>query len=87
MRNFLHEVFSESNAASFSRLGSFLALLFSCGWVSYIVWKTGSLPGLDGVTFFIVTLYGLGKVGQTVQRALSGKGTSAPQAAERGPER
>ena len=73
MTNFLRQLFSETDGASFSRLGSFVALLFSCGWVSYIVHKTGALPGLDGVTWFIATLYGLGKAGQTVQRALAGK--------------
>ncbi len=73
MTKFLRELFSETDGASFSRLGSFVALLFSCGWVTYIVHKTGALPGLEGVTFFIATLYGLGKAGQTVQRALSGR--------------
>jgi len=73
MKNFLGQLFSESGAASFSRLGSFLALLSACGWVSYIVWKTRALPGLDGLTFFIASLYGLGKAGETAQRLLGGK--------------
>jgi hypothetical protein len=68
MRTFLQQLFSESGAASFSRVGSFLALSFSCGWVSYIVWRTRTLPGLEGLTFFIGTLYGLGKAGETVER-------------------
>jgi len=68
MKTFLQQLFSESGAASFGRVGSFLALGFSCVWVTYIVWRTRALPGLDGLTFFIGTLYGLGKAGETVQR-------------------
>ena len=68
MKQFLKQLFSESGEASFSRVGSFLALLFTCAWVSYLVWKTRALPGLEGLTFFIGTLYGLGKAGETVQR-------------------
>jgi len=73
MRNFLHQLFSESGEASFSRLGSFLALMFACGWVTYIVCRTRALPGLDSLTIFIASLYGLGKAGETVQRVLKGK--------------
>ncbi len=72
MRQFLKQLFSESGEASFSRTGSFLALLLACGWVSYIVWKTHALPSLQGLTLFIGTLYGLGKTGETVQR-IAGK--------------
>jgi hypothetical protein len=70
MRKFLQELFSEFGEASFSRVGTFLALLFACAWVSYIVWRTHTLPGLEGLTFFIASLYGLGKAGETVQRVL-----------------
>jgi hypothetical protein len=73
MKSFLGQLFSESGAASFSRLGSFVALLSACGWVSYIVWKTRALPALDGLTFFIASLYGLGKAGETAQRLLGDK--------------
>jgi len=73
MKHFLSQLFSESGAASFSRLGSFLALISACGWVSFIVYKTRALPGLDGLTFFIGSLYGLGKAGETAQRLLGGK--------------
>ncbi len=68
--HFLRQLLSESGEASFSRAGALLALLFACGWVSYLVWRTGALPGLEGLTFFIASLYGLGKVGETVQRVL-----------------
>jgi hypothetical protein len=73
MRNFLHDLFSESGTASFSRLGTFIALVSACVWVSRIVWKTGALPGLESLTFFIASLYGLGKVGETVAKVLGPK--------------
>jgi hypothetical protein len=73
MFRFLQQLFSESGAASFSRTGTSVALLFACGWVSYLVWRTGSLPSLDGLTFFIGSLYGLGKAGETFQRVLGNK--------------
>ncbi len=73
MRRFLHELFSESGQASFSRVGTFLALVFACVWISRIVWQTGALPSLEGLTFFIASLYGLGKTGETVAKALGPK--------------
>ena len=73
MKAFLSELFSEAGTASFSRVGTFIALLSACAWVSRIVWKTGTLPGLEGLTVFIATLYGLGKAGETVQHVLGKK--------------
>ncbi len=70
MKTYLQQLFSESGEASFSRVGSFLALVFSLAWLSYIVWKTHAVPGLEGLTFFIASLYALGKAGETVQRIL-----------------
>jgi len=70
MKKFLQQLFSESGEASFSRLGSFLALVFGCAWVSRIVWKMGTLPSLEGLAFFIAALYGLGKASETVQWVL-----------------
>jgi hypothetical protein len=77
MSEFVKQLFSESGLASFSRVGSFLALLAACVWVTLIVWHTRVLPALDGVTFFICSLYALGKAGQTMQRL----GGRAPQGA------
>jgi hypothetical protein len=71
MRKFLNQLFSEAGTASFSRVGTSLALFCSCAWISTIVWRTSALPSLDGVTFFIASLYGLGKAGETVQRVLN----------------
>ncbi len=73
MKRYLQELFSESGGASFSRVGAFIALLGACVWVSRIVWKTGALPGLESLTFFIATLYGLGKAGETMQRVFGKK--------------
>jgi hypothetical protein len=73
MRKFLSELFSESGQASFSRVGTFVALVSACVWVSRIVWKTGALPGLEGLTLFIASLYGLGKAGETVAKLLGPK--------------
>ncbi len=70
MKTFFQQLFSESGAASFSRVGATVALLFACVWVSYIVWTTDALPALEGLTLFIAALYGLGKAGETVQRVL-----------------
>ncbi len=67
---FLKQLFSESGEASFSRVASCIALLCSCSWISYIVWRTRALPGLEGIAMFISSFYGLGKAGETVQRVL-----------------
>ena len=73
MKAFVSHLFSESGEASFSRVGSFLALIFSLGWLTYIVWKTQAIPGLEGLTLFIGSLYGVGKVGETIQRVMKEK--------------
>jgi threonine/homoserine efflux transporter RhtA len=73
MGTYLKQLFSESGEASFSRIGSAIALVAACVWVTYIVWRTRALPGLEGPTFFIAGLYGLGKAGETVQRILGNK--------------
>jgi hypothetical protein len=71
---FFRGLFSDSSSASFSRLATFIALVFACGWVTFIVWhlKT-SLPALDGLTAFISALYALGKINETVQRYNAGQ--------------
>ena len=65
---FIKQLFSESDGASFSRMGSFMALVCACVWVTVIVWQPRALAALDGLTPFICSLYGLGKAGQTLQR-------------------
>ncbi len=73
MIRFLQQLFSESGQASFSRLGAFVALGFACGWITYLVLRTHILPSLEGLTFFIAALYGLGKANETLQRLLGNK--------------
>jgi hypothetical protein len=67
MKKFLHDLFSESGEASFSRLGAFVALVFACGWITYLVLHTHILPSLEGLTLFIAALYGLGKANETLE--------------------
>jgi hypothetical protein len=55
-------VFSDNGSPSFSRIGTAIALLCSCAWVTHIVWQTKALPDFSGVCFFIGTLYGLNVV-------------------------
>lgn len=50
-----------------------MALISACVWVSRLVWRTGALPDLGGLTFFIGSLYGLGKAGETVAKMLGPK--------------
>lgn len=65
--NFIKEIFSPNGSVSWSRVGSFLALISSISWVSWVVWKNSSIPDLAGITLFVTSLYGLGKLGETVQ--------------------
>ena len=67
MRNWLKNLFSESGEASMSRTLAFVALLFACGWITYLVIKNQALPDLHGIALFVGTPYGLGKLGQTIQ--------------------
>jgi hypothetical protein len=73
MTKFLQQLFSESGEASFSRLGAFIALSFACAWITYLVLRTHVLPSLEGLTFFIAALYGLGKANETLQRLMGSK--------------
>ena len=73
MKDFFQQLFSESGTASFSRVGTCLALVCACAWVSTIVWRTSALPSLEGLTFFIASLYGLGKAGETAAKILGQK--------------
>ena len=68
MKKFLQQLFSESGEASFSRLGAFVGLGFACGWITYLVFHNHVLPSLEGLTFFIAALYGLGKANETLQK-------------------
>jgi hypothetical protein len=73
MKKFLQQLLSESGEASFSRLGALVALGFACGWITYLVLHTHVLPSVEGLTFFVAALYGLGKANETLQRLMGGK--------------
>lgn len=64
---FIKDMFSESDKASFGRFGAFIALIASIGWVSWVVYNNKAIPDLGGVSLFIGTLYGLSKAGTVVQ--------------------
>ncbi len=60
-QEWIKDLFSESSTASFGRVGAFIALIASVVWVSWLVYKNGTLPDLSGICLFIGTLYGLSK--------------------------
>jgi hypothetical protein len=75
--NWFQQIFSEVGSASFGRVGSFIALLFACGWISYVVYTTRVIPPLTDVALFIGTLYGLSKAGSVI--AAVSTGTKPPE--------
>jgi hypothetical protein len=66
MRSWLKALFSESGEASMSRTLAAGALVSGCAWITYLVWHNHVLPDLGGLTVFVATPYGLGKLGQTI---------------------
>jgi hypothetical protein len=68
MRDFLKTLFSDSASVSFSRISAFIVLIFSLAWVSVIVCKTHVIPPLKEIALFIIGLYGMGKVNETIQK-------------------
>ena len=67
--NWVKQMLSESGFASFSRTATAVCVIFSCVWVTHIVWKTQALPDLSGLTLFNSAIYGLGKVNETIQKS------------------
>lgn len=65
---FLQGIFMDNGAPSFSRIGSAIALGFSCGWITSIVCKTHVLPDFAGVCMFIGTLYGTNVIGNAAPK-------------------
>jgi hypothetical protein len=72
MLKFLRDVFSSSDSASFSRLGSFLALIHVIELNTYLIHKKdGRMPTpleLAGEVGFVAGLYGIGKYAE-IQKA------------------
>ena len=73
--NFLKQLFSDQPGVSFGRFGCFLALAAGIVWVTRIVWKTNILPDLSGLTFFVSSLYLVGKGVGTVRTIFGKEGT------------
>lgn len=77
--NFLKQLFSDQPGVSFGRTGSFIALVASIYWVTVIVLRTSTLPDLSGLTFFIGSLYVLGKGVGTVRAIFGKEGTTSTE--------
>jgi hypothetical protein len=76
---FLKEVFSEDGQGSFSRIASGFIVLATCGWVTYVVARTRTIPDLSGPSLFLGTgaaHYGLNKLPDIVEKF---KGPQPPQ--------
>jgi hypothetical protein len=59
---FIKEAFSEDNGkASFSRISTFIILVFELGWITFVTLSKGTIPDLGGPALFLVTLYGANK--------------------------
>lgn len=56
----------DENTESFSRLASFIVLVFTLAWSTYIVWKTTEIPNLTGPVGLIGILYGVNKASETI---------------------
>jgi hypothetical protein len=75
VKAYLKLVFSSSPDASFSRLGTAFSLLFSLGWVTYLVIVNRVLPDLHGIAFLNGSIYAIGKVNETIQKFSGGNGS------------
>jgi hypothetical protein len=64
---FIRELFSDEGKASFSRFGTFLLLLGTLFWVSYLVVKKETMPDLASLTLLLVSLYGVNKAASAVE--------------------
>lgn len=57
--NFLKGIFSDNGAASYSRCASGFIVMAVVGWVSYVIFKTHTIPALDGPSMFLGTGVGV----------------------------
>lgn len=77
---FWREAFSEDDGvASWSRIGSGVALLAVIVWVTHIVMKTHALPDFSGATFFISALYGTNKASEVSKHVATMFGKNGAQ--------
>lgn len=59
--NFIKRLFSDEPGVSFGRVATAVCLLAAIVWVTHVVWATHAIPALDGVTFWALSFYGVGK--------------------------
>lgn len=69
MKAFWKSVFCEPNGAgSWARVSSAITLVAVIVWVSYLVWKTQTLPPLSEAAVFVSGSYGLNKITGMIQK-------------------
>lgn len=73
-QNFLDEALSDGTVMSYGRLGSLIALLFSCTWITILVLRAKDFSGLPQLAIFlgacvafISALYGLSKGADVIE--------------------
>jgi hypothetical protein len=67
MKAILREILSDGDTLSWGRVGSLGALIAVVWWGSIIVFKTHSMPPLDGATAFVTGPYVASKAATAVQ--------------------
>ncbi|MCK9420215.1 MAG: hypothetical protein M0R70_12635 [Nitrospirae bacterium] len=78
---FLDEILSDGTRASWGRLGSAIALLFVCAWISVLVWRVSDmakeLPALaifiGAAAAFVTALYAVSKISDAVETVKTAK--------------
>lgn len=80
IKKILREVLSEpgNGTLSWGRIASTVTLFAALVWVSYILYHTGTVPALDGITGFMLAPYGANKLGTAAQAFSNNPVNSAP---------
>lgn len=58
---------SPTGNMSWGRVGSTIALLASVFWISYVLYTTGHIPPMDGITGYVIAPYTANKVTTAAQ--------------------
>jgi hypothetical protein len=78
---FVKEVFSDNGVGSFSRCGAGFLLFSVITWITYLVFKTKTMPDLGGPAMFLTggigVLYGTNRASQIIS-AWRGNSTDGP---------
>lgn len=68
VKKVFREVMSEPGGAlSWGRVASSFSLVAAIAWVTHVMFKTGGIPSLDGITTFVVSPYAANKIGTAAQ--------------------